>query len=56
MRKAQEKGPEAALETGVALALEVARELGDAVQGFHIATPGGSVEPAVHVLAGLDLP
>lgn len=54
MRTAEEKGPEAAREAGVALALEVARELGDAVQGFHISTPGGSVEPAVQVLSGLD--
>jgi len=30
-------------------------ELGDAVQGFHIATPGGSVEPAVQILSELDL-
>lgn len=55
MRKANEEGAEAAREEGVKLALAVARELGDTVQGFHIATPHGDVEPALRVLEGLNI-
>ncbi|UCC26623.1 MAG: bifunctional homocysteine S-methyltransferase/methylenetetrahydrofolate reductase [Gemmatimonadales bacterium] len=54
MRRAAERGPEAARAEGVALALEVARSLQREVDGFHISTPGGDVTLALSVLEGLE--
>jgi homocysteine S-methyltransferase len=53
MRKAGERGPEAARAEGIAIAREVAtgvRGLGPPVRGIHVATPGGDVDAALQVL------
>ncbi len=54
MARAQEQGREHAREEGIAIAVEVALELGPHVQGVHVGTPGGDVEAALAVLAGLS--
>ena len=55
MRDAAKDGPEAVRNVGVDLALEVGRALASEVAGFHIATPGGELEPALRILEGLEL-
>jgi len=50
MRKAQESGPEAALEEGVVIALEMIEAVTPLVAGFHLSTPGGRTDVALRVL------
>ena len=50
MRKAQAKGEEAALDEGVAIALEAINAVRPLVQGFHISAPAGRVDVALRVL------
>jgi homocysteine S-methyltransferase len=53
MRRAGERGPEAARAEGIAIAQEVAaavRRLGPPVRGIHVAAPGGDVDAALAVL------
>lgn len=50
MRRAAASGPEAALDEGVALAVEAVEAVRPLVQGFHISAPGGRVEVALRVL------
>lgn len=50
MRRAQESGPEAALEEGVAIACEMIEVVRPLVRGFHIGAPGGRVDVALRVL------
>jgi homocysteine S-methyltransferase len=51
MRKAQEKGDDAALAEGIAIAREVLDATRDLVQGAHLSAPLGRVEVAREVLA-----
>ncbi len=51
MRKAQEKGPEAALAEGIAIAREVKEAVKGLVQGVQISAPMGHVDVALEVLA-----
>lgn len=51
MRKAQEKGDDAALAEGIAIAREVLAAVKDLVQGAHVSAPLGRVEVAREVLA-----
>jgi len=50
MRKAHTSGPEAALEEGVAIAVEVIETARPLVQGFHLSAPRREVEVALRVL------
>jgi methionine synthase I (cobalamin-dependent)/5,10-methylenetetrahydrofolate reductase len=50
MRKAQESGTDAALEEGVAIALEMIEAVRPMVGGFHISAPWGRVDVALRVL------
>jgi homocysteine S-methyltransferase len=50
MRRAQESGPEAALEEGVAIALEMMEATRSLVQGFHLTAPHRQVDIALRVL------
>ncbi len=50
MRKAQEKGEDAALAEGIAIAREVLTAVRDVVQGVHVSAPLGRVEVARDVL------
>lgn len=50
MRAAQQKGEDAALDEGVAIALEAIEALRPLVQGFHISAPSGRVDVALRVL------
>jgi homocysteine S-methyltransferase len=54
MRKASEKGKEAALAEGVAIAREMAESVRTSVRGIQVAAPLGRVEVAVDVLASID--
>jgi homocysteine S-methyltransferase len=53
MEEAQARGGAAALEEGLVLCLEAARELGERVRGFHISVPGGRVEHLLPLLREL---
>jgi len=50
MRMAQEGGTEAALEEGVAIALEMIERTAPLVQGFHLSAPNRRVDVALRVL------
>jgi homocysteine S-methyltransferase len=50
MRRAQERGKEAALAEGVAIAREMLAEFEGAIQGVQVAAPFGRVELALEVL------
>jgi homocysteine S-methyltransferase len=50
MRTAQESGPEAALEEGVTIALEMIEAVKPLVGGFHLSAPSGRVDVALRVL------
>ena len=50
MRSAQQSGTEAALEEGVALALEMIEAVRPLVAGFHLSAPNGRVDVALRVL------
>ena len=50
MRRAQESGPDAALEEGMAIALEMIEAVRPLVRGFHISAPWGRVDVALRVL------
>jgi homocysteine S-methyltransferase len=50
MRRAQEKGDDAALAEGVAIAREVAEQVKGSVQGIHLSAPLGRVEVARAVM------
>jgi len=50
MRRAQASGPEAAVEEGVAIALEVIEAVGPWVQGFHLTAQHRNVDVALRVL------
>jgi methionine synthase / methylenetetrahydrofolate reductase (NADH) len=50
MRRAQESGPDAAEEEGVAIALEMIDATRPLVQGFHLTAPRRKVEVALRVL------
>jgi hypothetical protein len=51
MRKAQEKGKEAALAEGVAIARELFTRVKQMVQGIQVSAPFGRVEVALQVFA-----
>jgi methionine synthase / methylenetetrahydrofolate reductase(NADPH) len=53
MRRAQEHGAAAARAEGVALAGEMIEAVRDLVQGIQVSAPGGRVEAALQVLAGV---
>jgi homocysteine S-methyltransferase len=50
MRGAQESGPEAALEEGVLIALEMIEAVRPHVQGYHLSAPSRRVDVALRVL------
>ncbi|HSG06839.1 MAG TPA: bifunctional homocysteine S-methyltransferase/methylenetetrahydrofolate reductase [Longimicrobiales bacterium] len=50
MRIAEESGPEAALDEGIAIALEMIDAVRPFVQGFHIHAPSGRVDVALRTL------
>ncbi|MDG2283321.1 MAG: bifunctional homocysteine S-methyltransferase/methylenetetrahydrofolate reductase [Longimicrobiales bacterium] len=50
MRRAQNSGPDAALEEGVAIALEMIESTRHLVRGFHLTAPHRNVEIALRVL------
>ena len=50
MRTAQESGPDAALDEGVAIALEMIERVSPLVQGFHLSAPHRRVDVALRVL------
>jgi homocysteine S-methyltransferase len=50
MRRAQESGPEAAAEEGVAIALEMLQAVAPLVRGFHLSAPHRRVDAALRVL------
>jgi hypothetical protein len=50
MRKASERGDEAAAAEGVEIAREVIQEIGAAVQGVQLTGSSGQVERALEVL------
>ena len=50
MRSAQASGAEAALEEGVAIALEIIEKTGPLVQGIHLSAPHRRVDVALRVL------
>jgi homocysteine S-methyltransferase len=50
MRRAQESGPDAAVEEGVAIALEMIEATRGWVQGFHLSTPHRRIEVPLRVL------
>jgi len=50
MRHAQQSGPEAAVEEGVAIVLEIIDATRALVQGFHLTAPHRNVEVALRVL------
>jgi homocysteine S-methyltransferase len=50
MRRAQDSGPEAAIEEGVAIALEMMEATRSLVQGFHLTAPHRQVDVALRVL------
>jgi len=50
MRRAQESGPDAALEEGIAIACEMIHAVRPLVRGFHIGAPGGRVDVALRTL------
>jgi homocysteine S-methyltransferase len=50
MRRAQESGPDAALEEGVTIACELIEAVRPLVRGFHISAPGGQVDIALRTL------
>ena len=50
MRKAQEAGPDAALDEGVTIALELIEAVRPMVQGFHLSAPSRRVDVALRVL------
>jgi len=54
MRRAEERGPEAARAEGRAVAREVLEAIRDRVEGVQLSAPGGRVEPVLEVLASLD--
>jgi homocysteine S-methyltransferase len=50
MRKAQDKGDDAALAEGIAIAREVLDAMRDLVHGAHLSAPLGRIEVAQEVL------
>src|SRR6266705_809778 len=52
MKQAQEKGKEAALAEGVAIAREMFKQVKSAVQGIQVSAPFGRVEVALEVFGG----
>ncbi len=50
MRNAQQSGPDAALEEGVCIALEMIEAVRPYVQGFHLSAPSRRVDVALRVL------
>ncbi|HSW28013.1 MAG TPA: bifunctional homocysteine S-methyltransferase/methylenetetrahydrofolate reductase [Longimicrobiales bacterium] len=50
MRAAEESGPDAALDEGVAIACEMIEAVRDRVQGFHLSAPAGRVDVALRTL------
>ena len=52
MRRADQKGPDAARAEGIAIAREVVDAVRTRVRGVHLSTPGGDVESAIAVLEG----
>jgi homocysteine S-methyltransferase len=50
MRRAQEKGKEAALAEGIMIARETLEHFKDSVRGVQVSAPFGSVERALEVL------
>ncbi len=52
MRRAQEKGKEAALAEGVTIARELFEQFKDSVQGVQVSAPFGKVEIALEVFGG----
>jgi hypothetical protein len=50
MRKANERGDEAAAAEGVEIAREVMQEIGGAIQGIQLTGSSGQVERALEVL------
>jgi homocysteine S-methyltransferase len=50
MRAAQSSGPEAAIEEGVAIALEMIEAVTPLVKGFHLNAPHRRVDVALRVL------
>jgi len=52
MKQAQEKGKEAALAEGVAIAREMFQQVKGAVQGIQVSAPFGRVEVALEVFGG----
>jgi homocysteine S-methyltransferase len=50
MRGAQESGPDAALEEGVLIALEMIEAVRPSVQGYHLSAPSRRVDVALRVL------
>jgi homocysteine S-methyltransferase len=50
MRRAEESGPEAAIEEGVAIAIEMMEGTRSMVQGFHLTAPHRQVDVALRVL------
>jgi homocysteine S-methyltransferase len=54
MRRAQDRGPDAARAEGVVIAREVFQAVRDVVQGVHISAPFGRVEPVQAVLGEIS--
>src|SRR6266702_2197797 len=52
MKQAQDKGKEAALAEGVAIAREMFQQVKGAVQGIQVSAPFGRVEVALEVFGG----
>jgi methionine synthase / methylenetetrahydrofolate reductase(NADPH) len=55
MRGAEARGPEAAGEEGIRIAVEMIEAVREHVRGFHVATPRGQTAPALEVLARAGL-
>jgi methionine synthase / methylenetetrahydrofolate reductase(NADPH) len=55
MRGTEARGPEAAAEEGIRIAVEMLEAVRGEVRGFHVATPRGRTGPALEVLARVGL-
>jgi methionine synthase I (cobalamin-dependent)/5,10-methylenetetrahydrofolate reductase len=55
MRRAEARGPEAAREEGIRLAVETVERLRTRISGVHLATPRGQIAPSMEVLRRLGL-
>jgi homocysteine S-methyltransferase len=53
MRRAQERGPDAARDEGIVIAREVLGKIGSAAKGVHVSAPLGRIDVAAAVLEGL---